>query len=674
MILRLPTVPLSSYDPVWHHIVKNKSMLSNPENACLAQPDNMNRTSTLAEPYDDAQKTDGGVLVCSRIPISNTLKFETFHHIKRSSSPLAPLRKEDKFFGVLSLHNKIVSLPVPTDTGVCSIKVAVPCEKDILGISTKEEFDSIKPKTRQPTRISVLPCVGVPTECMLEVSKQADSGHGFELFMIFKDYFQNSIVPFAEASTENARAEILSIFVKTLQTLWAFCHSSEMSLPSHTDVVSLRSLHPDPFYWNTLYDQSKLTLGPRAPNQNNDGLVESLAKTQSELTSLSANHQQLLSKFLDVNNSASSGSKTSWKNRILEPSHKALLRMQASSPLIPDDGLPDTPPKVFVDFLEASDSHKTQHVLNFCREQNMHVHVSKRLLTNLSVAQLIGCDTNGAPSFSVFQFFPPHNISNSVAEISVTEEQLRQNNGYTEAQIESLCGKEMFSIPSSKGQLISQIKNMCGFICFIAGKNSCFHLMCKKNTCDYLSQNLVKVGLIQSLDNSFFGKLLAYIDACVQAFLISIFDSKDMSGVNFDALSFPLIRSHVENLGAKISSDVPPAVAKDAFSANKRALKMLGQDKNHDGSNKKRKNERSKGATNENPNSEWLVEKKHFFAFNKRLRSCPKMNGKDICCKFHVLGHCPLGNDCTRSDSHCPLPGDTESAFSSWCKEVKDSL
>jgi len=90
--------------------------------------------------------------------------------------------------------------------------------------------------------------------------------------------------------------------------------------------------------------------------------------------------------------------------------------------------------------------------------------------------------------------------------------------------------------------------------------------MYKKHLSDYLGQHLVQIGLLQSLDNSFFGKRLAYIDACVQSFLISVFDAINMSNINFDALLFPLIRSHVENLGSKISSDVPPAVARDAFS------------------------------------------------------------------------------------------------------------
>ena len=197
--------------------------------------------------------------------------------------------------------------------------------------------------------------------------------------------------------------------------------------------------------------------------------------------------------------------------------------------------------------------------------------------------------------------------------------------------------------------------------------------MCRKNLSEYLGQHLVQIGLLQSLDNRFFGKLLACIDACVQAFLTSVFDASNMSNINFDALLFPLIRSHVENLGSKISSDVPPAVARDAFSASKRTLKHMDQDKDSDRTNKKRRTENPSGDTNENPNTEWLVDKKQFFAF-KRLRSCPKLHGKEICCKFHVLGHCPLGKDCTRSGSHGPLTGEVEASFASWCKEVKDSL
>ena len=185
--MRLPTPPSTlCYDPTWELILKKKSMFSNPENAFFAQPDNITRHSMLANTYDDAQKTDGGILFCSKKLDSNTLVLEAFHHIKRSSSPLAPLKKDDKFFGVQSLHNNIVTLPIPTEINVFS-KVAVPCDEDILSISSKEEFDLAKPKSKNPTRISTWPCVSIPAECIIEVSKQADINHAFEIFMIIKD-------------------------------------------------------------------------------------------------------------------------------------------------------------------------------------------------------------------------------------------------------------------------------------------------------------------------------------------------------------------------------------------------------------------------------------------------------------------------------------------------------
>jgi len=287
--------------------------------------------------------------------------------------------------------------------------------------------------------------------------------------------------------------------------------------------------------------------------------------------------------------------------------------MQAPSPHVSDDSLPSSPTENYVSFLEASDMHRTQCLLQFCRMKNLHVNISKRCLTNLSVAQLIGCDTNGAPSFTVFQFFPPNNMPNSVAQVSITEEQLCQHHGYTAAHIESLCGKELFSIPATDGQLLSQVKNFCGIVSFILGENSYFHCMCKKNLSEHLGQHLVQIGLLQSLENRFFGKLLAYIDACVQAFLTSVFDASNKSNINFDALLFPLICSHVENLGSKISSNVPPAIARDAFSASKRTLKHMDHDKDSDRTNKKRRTENSSGDTNDNPNTEWLVDKKTFF-------------------------------------------------------------
>jgi len=198
--------------------------------------------------------------------------------------------------------------------------------------------------------------------------------------------------------------------------------------------------------------------------------------------------------------------------------------------------------------------------------------------------------------------------------------------------------------------------------------------MCKRHLIEHLSQHLVQLGLLQSLDENFFGKLLAHIDACVQAFLVSLFDASSMSNINFDVLLFPLIRSHVENLGSKISSDVPPAVARDSFSALKRSTKRMDLDNHSERTNKKRKTDNTGGERNENPNNDWLVEKKHFLAFNKRLRSCPKLHGSKICLKFHVLGYCPLGKDCTRRTSHCALPEEAAAPFASWCKEVKESL
>ena len=82
--------------------------------------------------------------------------------------------------------------------------------------------------------------------------------------------------------------------------------------------------------------------------------------------------------------------------------------------------------------------------------------------------------------------------------------------------------------------------------------------------------------------------------------------------MNFDALRFPLIKSHVENLGSKISSDVPPIVAKDAFAANKRAQKLLDCD--NDKATKRRKTDHSKADANNNTNADWLVDKKDLAA------------------------------------------------------------
>jgi len=196
-------------------MVKNQSMFSNPENAFMAQPETVSRSSMLGEMYDSAQKTDSGILFCSKTKDTNTVNLEVFHHIKRSSSPLAALKKEDVFFGVLGLYNKIVSLPLPTATGVCS-KVAVPCDADILRISSKAEFDTAVPLAKSPTKITALPCISVPPECILQISKQADSKHIFEIFMAYKDYYQNCIIPFAENTDEPTKAAIVSVFVRAL--------------------------------------------------------------------------------------------------------------------------------------------------------------------------------------------------------------------------------------------------------------------------------------------------------------------------------------------------------------------------------------------------------------------------------------------------------------------------
>jgi len=225
-------------------------MFANPKNAFMTQPETISCNSMLGETYDSAQKTDSGILFCSKTSETNTLNLEVFHHIKRSSSPLTTLKKDDKCFGVLSLHNKVVSLPLPAATNICS-KVAVPCNAGILRISSKEDFDSAIPQAKSPTKISVLPCIGIPPKCILEVSKHADSKHTYEIFMILKDYYESHVLPFAELFDEPTKAGIVSVFVRVLQSIWAFRYSDNMSLPDHDDIVSSRVPHPDPLFGGT---------------------------------------------------------------------------------------------------------------------------------------------------------------------------------------------------------------------------------------------------------------------------------------------------------------------------------------------------------------------------------------------------------------------------------------
>jgi len=294
-----------------------------------------------------------------------------------------------------------VSLPLPATTNVCS-KVAVPCNADILRISSKEDFDSAAPHAKSHAKTSVLPCIGIPPECILEVSKHADSKHAYEIFMILKDHCQSHVLPFADLFDEPTKAGIVSVFVCALQSIWAFRYSDDMSLPEHDEIVSSRVPHPDPIWWNTSCAQSATKVNPRVSDPSTE-VLDSLAQNQSRLASLSENQQALFSKFLDFQNSAASSvSKTSWKHRILLPVHQALFRMQAPSPCVSDDSLPSSPTENCVSFLEASDMHRTQCLLQFCGMKNLHVNMSKRCLTNLSFAQLIGCDTNGAPFFTVF--------------------------------------------------------------------------------------------------------------------------------------------------------------------------------------------------------------------------------------------------------------------------------
>jgi len=66
--------------------------------------------------------------------------------------------------------------------------------------------------------------------------------------MAYKDYFQSYVIPFAENVDEPTKAEIVSVFVRILQTIWAFRHSNDISLPDHAEIVSSQIPHPDPLW------------------------------------------------------------------------------------------------------------------------------------------------------------------------------------------------------------------------------------------------------------------------------------------------------------------------------------------------------------------------------------------------------------------------------------------
>jgi hypothetical protein len=196
--------------------------------------------------------------------------------------------------------------------------------------------------------------------------------------------------------------------------------------------------------------------------------------------------------------------------------------------------------------------------------------------------------------------------------------------------------------PSSIEDLLSNVSIAQGIIELYVGAESAlaqrisyFHHAIRSNKSD------LKLSLAS--DENLLTKIQFVFDTRLNKWLERIYEnSENLVEINHKLIDFESIIENI--LYGTFSTELPPNLLPNTPNVKRPATTTAGDEK------EMKKQKKKKGETNENIIPEFkLKENEEWSMFTKDPNN---LRPASVCMMFHILGHCPQGNNCKRAKSH----------------------
>lgn len=300
------------------------------------------------------------------------------------------------------------------------------------------------------------------------------------------------------------------------------------------------------------------------------------------------------------------------------------------------------------------------------RLQQIPIHIPRGTISALYNGFFIWPSPSNIKHFTLFSFPPYEEGENALEDDSAYDLQLaiqrkEGNERYDKQQIKDLLKQDLF-IPKTIDALIQHLANGAATSSFLFGPMA--ELSTKLENCHTkVYKNRLTFMQYHAHDPLFPPRFLHAIDKRVNVFLAQC----ELGVFNPEILNFN------EPINQVITSSQFYGILPKCLMPKKNEPKTPGGgdgNKNKDKERKereKREQERQeKAIKNPQPWGNWIVNNNDYRKLHKNIQNCPKLNGEQICARWHCLGKCY--KDCPRKASHlcieCTSP--EGAAFEEW--------
>ena len=290
--------------------------------------------------------------------------------------------------------------------------------------------------------------------------------------------------------------------------------------------------------------------------------------------------------------------------------------------------------------------------------------------------QLRAFNENSPSNLSPFLFAQQGILDAKSQRISDVEWDLRIEHGEITQKMINEAISVKPTVPGDVLELRVQLENTLKAVDFLFGMKSlpCYGI---NAWLDALKTNHQTFRVRAASDNKFIASILMIIHNRIQLFLSSCAQADKAENIDASLLDFADVIRRIMT-GDFTPVLLPPVIEQAALQArtieaspepSTDKKREAEEDNPDDSPPKKRTKTKTNPAKNPQAVPEWKVERQDFPKFHQHRENLPKVNDKEVCLKYQLLGSCNLGKDCKRH--HGQLKDQVKIDFQQWFDNAK---